>query len=128
MGRVRIRRQRCRVKPETGDPERLFRANPGFSLYGARFLMRQKPPVDRQCPPVIAVADAGLLLAVIQQVQDQRQHLCCVGNRRRLCNRTRNICNTVMHNAVYNVPRIFMRGRAAGLDRARLVVGNIHDH
>ena len=63
MGRVRIRRQRCRVEAEAGDPERLFRANPGFSLYGARFLMRQKPPVDRQCPPVIAVADAGLLLS-----------------------------------------------------------------
>ena len=55
MGRARIRRQRCRVKPETGDSKRLFRANPGFSLYGARFLMRQKPPVDRQRPPVIVL-------------------------------------------------------------------------
>ena len=77
--------------------------------------MRQKPPIDRQRPPVIAVANAGLLLTIVQQAQDQRQHLRCVGDRRRVCDRTRNIRNTVMHNAVYNVPRIFMRGRAEGV-------------
>ena len=33
-----------------------------------------------------------------------------------------------MYDAVYNVARFVVCGRAAGLDRARLVVGNIHDH
>lgn len=69
MGRARIRCPRGGVEPEAGDSKCFFRAHPGFSLYGTRFLMRQNSPIDRQRPPVIAVANAGLLLAVISKLR-----------------------------------------------------------